>query len=278
MSMLLWAVLALVGSALVAVAVLLAVRRYLAPPGGFFADVGPATSIFGILGVGFAVLLAFVVFLAFEGYVRALEGASREAVAVTQLVRVSRLFPDEQGAALRGDLQCYARAVAADEWPAMGAGTESEVVIDWVRHIEKTVDGLPVDTGRSQVALAHWLNEMAIRREGRRSRLTQAVPTVPEAVWLTLLVGAGLTLGFLVLFADPRERWWVQAVTTGSVVMVVVAGLMVVVFLDRPFQEDGAYIRPNEIRTSIRLMDKELTGALAIEAPCDEQGRPVATL
>ena len=65
-----------------------------------------AVLVFGVLGMAFAVLLAFVVFLAFEGYLRALDEASREAVAVTQLVRVSRLLPDEQGDQLRGDLAC----------------------------------------------------------------------------------------------------------------------------------------------------------------------------
>ena len=270
--MLFWSALALVGSAVIVVAIVLAVRRYVAPPDGFFADPVPAASVFGVLGVAFAVLLAFVVFLAFEGYARALDGASREAVAVTQLVRVTRLFPDAPGQELRGDVACYARAVVADEWPAMASGKESDLVVDWVARIESTVDGIEVDTGRTEVALSQWLDETATRREGRRSRLTQGMPMVPEAVWLTLLVGAGVTLSYLVLYADRRDKWWVQAAMSGSVAMVVVAGLLVVVFLDRPFQQDGAYISPHEMRTSIRLMDEDFAGDLAIDAPCDEAG------
>jgi hypothetical protein len=273
----LFGLLALVVSAIVVVSIVLAVRHYVVPHKGFIADPVPAASVFGVLGVAFAVLLAFVVFLAFEGYVRALEGASREAVAVTQLVRVSRLFPEEHGAALRRDLACYARAVVADEWPAMGAGRESELVVDWVDRIEATVDGIPVQTGRTEVALGHWLDEMAVRRDGRRSRLSQAVPMVPEAVWVLLLLGAFLTVSYLVLFADRRDRWWVQAMMTGSVTMLVVAGLLVVVFLDRPFQQDGAYIGPNELRTSIRLMSEGPAGDILIDAPCDEAGRPLTT-
>jgi hypothetical protein len=272
--MLFWSLLVLVGTAAIVVAIVLAARRYAASPDGFIADPVPAAAVFGVLGVAFAVLLAFVVFLAFEGYLRALEGTSREAVAVNQLVRVSRLFPAEHGAALRGDLMCYARAVVADEWPAMSAGRESDLVVQWVARIESAVDDIPVNTGRTEVALSHWLDEMAIRREGRRSRVTQAVPMVPEAVWLMLLLGAGLTIGYLVLFADRRERWWVQAAMTGSVSMLVVAGLLVVVFLDRPFQQDGAYVSPHEMGTSIRLMDEEFRGDLAILAPCDDEGRP----
>jgi hypothetical protein len=273
--MVLWALAVLVGAAVVAIVVMLVVRRY-GPERGFLADPAPAASVFGVIGVAFAVLLAFVVFLAFEGYLRAFDGASQEAVAVTQLMRVSRLFPAEQGDELRGDMACYARAVVADEWPAMASGGESELVVDWVRRIETTIDEMPVDSLRTEVALRHWLDEMTARREGRRTRLYQAVPKVPEAVWLPLLLGAGLTVSFLLLYADRRDRWWVQATMIGSVTTLVVAGLLVVVFLDRPFQRDGAYVGPGEMETSIRLMNEEFDGALATVLPCDEAGRHIA--
>jgi hypothetical protein len=185
------------------------------------------------------------------------------------------LFPAEQGEELRGDIACYAQAVVADEWPAMASGGESELVVDWLRRIERTVDEMPVDTPRTAAALQHWLDEMTVRREGRRTRLYQAVPKVPEAVWLTLLLGAALTVSFLLLYADRRDRWWVQATMIGSVTVLVAAGLLVVVYLDRPFQRDGAYVGPGEMETSIRLMDEEL-GDLAIALPCDEAGRPIA--
>jgi len=83
------------GSAAIVTGIVQLVRRHLAPPDGSFTTPGPQVSVFGFLGTAFAALRAFVVFLAFGSYVRALEEASREAVAVTQLVRVSRSFPDE---------------------------------------------------------------------------------------------------------------------------------------------------------------------------------------
>jgi hypothetical protein len=268
------AVVILVIAAVIAVLLMVGVAR-IAPRRGFVSDPVPAASVYGVIGVAFAVLLAFVVFLAFEGYLRSLEGASREAVAVTQLVRTTRLFPEEHGAKLRGQLACYARAVVADEWPAMAAGGESELVDTWLERIESTIDRMPVASSRTEVALAHWLDEMAERREGRRSRLHQAVPLVPPAVWLTLVLGAALTVGFLLVYANRADRWWVQGLMIGSVTLLVVAGLLVVVFLDHPFQRDGAYVAPDEMQTSIRLMDERSTDALAVERPCDEEGTPV---
>ncbi len=268
-----WALIVLAGSAVVAVLLMLAARRFVAKD-GLLADAVPAAAVFGVLGVAFAVLLAFVMFLAFENYIRAHEGASREAVAISQLDRLTRLFPAPQREELASDLACYARAVVSDEWPRMREGRESDLVVGWLARIESTIDTMPLDNARTEVALNHWLDETAVRREGRRARLAEATPTIPVAVWLILILGAGLTIAYLVVFADGRERWWTQAVMVGSITALVVAGLLVVSFLDRPYLEDGAYIAPSEMATTLRLIEAEVEADPAVLLPCDEQGRP----
>ena len=160
-----WALIVLAGSAVVAVLLMLAVRRFVAKD-GLLVDAVPAAAVFGVLGVAFAVLLAFVMFLAFENYIQAQEGASREAVAISQLDRITRLFPAPEREELRNDLACYARAVVVDEWPQMREGRESDLVVGWLARIESTVDTMPLDDVRTEVALSHWLDEMAVRREG----------------------------------------------------------------------------------------------------------------
>src|SRR5947207_6897397 len=99
------------GGVVVAVAVMLLVRRFLAPAGGFFTDSDRAAGVFGVTGTGFAVLLAFVIFLSFSSYDRAHEKASVEAVAISQLFRTANLFPPDGQRQLHGELICYARAV-----------------------------------------------------------------------------------------------------------------------------------------------------------------------
>ena len=269
-----WAVALLIGSSVIAVLVMLAVRRYWAPE-GFLRDPVPATGVFGVLGVAFAVLLAFVLFLAFESYNRAHEGASREAVAVTQLFRDARLFPQPQRDELRGELECYAKAVVSAEWPAMSHGDESPLVADWIATIESTVDSLPVDNARGQVALGHWLDQQSERRDGRRARLAEASSGTPDAVWLMLLLGSAVTVLYLFLLADRRERWWAQAAMTATITGLVVSSLLVIYFLDHPFAKDGAYIPPTEMTTTLHLIEDELAEDPSGTTVCDEQGRPV---
>jgi hypothetical protein len=268
-----WALAVLAGASVVAVLFMLAARRFAAPE-GLLRDAVPAAAVFGVLGVAFAVLLAFVMFLAFENYITADDGASREAVAVSQLTRTARLFPDPQSDELHDDLGCYARAVISDEWPLMRQGLESDLVLRWIDQIETTVDEMPVADGKTQIALSHWLDEQAIRREGRRARLAEATPTIPAAVWMMLILGAILTVAYLVLFADRRERWWTQAVMVGSITALVVSGMLVVSFLDRPYDRDGAYIAPSEMETTLRLIENTIAGFPGARLPCDEQGHP----
>jgi hypothetical protein len=273
----LWAVALLVVATAVAVLLMLAVRRLGSPKGaakGFMHDPVPPAGVFSVLGVAFAVLLAFVLFLAFEGYVRAHEGASREAVAVSQLLRTSSLFPQPQGDELRGDLVCYARAVVADEWPKMSEGRESPLVADWLTAMESSVNETPVDSARSEIALSQWLSEMTERREGRRARLSEASSDIPAPVWLMLLAGALVTVLYILVFADRRERWWVQAAMMGTISGLVVSSMLVIDFLDHPFIEDGAYIPPDEMTTSLRLFEEQIAGGPPVTFPCDDQGRP----
>jgi hypothetical protein len=236
-------------------------------------DPVPAAAVFGVLGVALAVILAFVMFLGFESYLRASEGASREAVAVTQLARVTRLFPDAQTEELRNGLGCYARAVISDEWPLMRQGRESDLVIGWLARLETTIDEMPIDDAETQIVLGHWLDEMAVRREGRRARLAESPATVPAAVWSMLMLGAGLTIAYVVVFADRRERWWTQTVMVGSITALIVSGLLVIGFLDRPYEEDGAYIAPTEMETTARQIEDDVARSGG-ELPCDAEGRP----
>ncbi|MGH8833754.1 MAG: hypothetical protein ACRDWG_01965 [Actinomycetes bacterium] len=76
------AILIVVAVTAVAVAAMLIVRRN-APDGSYFHDGDRAAGVFGVLATGFAVLLGFVVFLAFVSYDAARAGAEEEALIVS---------------------------------------------------------------------------------------------------------------------------------------------------------------------------------------------------
>jgi hypothetical protein len=261
----------------VTVTLMLLVRRFAAPAGGFFTDADRAAGVFGVTGTGFAVLLAFVIFLSFSSYDRAREKASVEAVAITQLYRTARLFPPETRRELHGDLICYARAVVDDEWKTMRDGHASPIVDGWLARIEHTVDGIQLNGEKQRVAYDAWFQQAAERREGRRGRLAEAEPLVPALVWLALFLGGALIITYMCFYADPAEPAFVQALMMGAVTTMVVAGLLVVRFLDRPYNGASGSIKPTVMRMTLRGMEEtsRATGMGAARL-CDERGRPRA--
>ena len=75
---LLWAGLIVILASAVTISAMLFVRRT-APEGSYFEDGDRAAGVFGVIATGFAVMLGFVIFLAFESYDTSRSGAEDEA-------------------------------------------------------------------------------------------------------------------------------------------------------------------------------------------------------
>jgi hypothetical protein len=257
------------------VTLMLLVRHFVAPAGGFFTDPDRAAGVFGVTGTGFAVLLAFVIFLSFSSYDRARDKASTEAVAVTELFSTAKLFSPGTGRQLHGELICYARAVIRDEWKTMRHGRGSPVVEDWLLRIERTIGGLQLRGEKQRVAYDHWFDESAERREGRRGRLSEAESLVPPLVWLALLLGGALIIAYMCFYADPREPFFVQGLMMGAVTTMVVVGMLVVWFLDHPYKGASGSIKPTAMAMTLRRMEDESRAPGAAPSQlCDHRGRP----
>lgn len=99
---------------------------------------------------------------------------------------------------------------------------------------------------------------------------------VPLPLWVVLIIGAVLVIGYTCFFADPGERIWVQAMMVGSITVIVVSGLLSVRFLDMPYENRTGSIKPVEMARTLRLMEdaQRLSGTSA-PAPCDSTGRPL---
>jgi hypothetical protein len=258
----------------ITVTLMLLVRRFVAPRGGFFTDPDRAAGVFGVTGTGFAVLLAFVIFLSFSSYDRARDKASVEAVAISQLFRTAKLFSPDAQRSLHGELICYARAVIDDEWKTMRHGSESALVTAWLLRIEQTIDGIQVAGEKQRVAYDHWFEQAAERREGRRGRLDAAEPLVPTLVWLALFLGGALIIAYMCFYADPAEPFFVQALMMGAVTTMVVAGLLVVRFLDHPYANASGSIKPTTMTMTLRRMEDEDRTSAGAAQLCDERGTP----
>jgi hypothetical protein len=258
-----------------AIAAMLLVRRN-APDGSYFHDGDRAAGVFGVLATGFAVLLGFVVFLAFTSYDSARAGAESEARIVAQQVETAQLFPPEDTDKLTPDLLCYARSVAGVQWDRMRAGTLGEDLNPWATRLAAVLRQSDPQTATEQAAFGKWLDERSAREEARSDRIHGAIGVIPLPLWLVLFFISALIFVYTLFFADSGERAVVQALLMGTVVATVVSTLLLLQFLNNPFREGIGGLRPDAMERTLQIIDQELTPTQRqLPLPCDVRGNPL---
>ncbi len=271
---LLLAALIVVGCAAVGVGAILLVRRH-APDGSYFHDGDRASGVFGVLATGFAVLLGLVVVLAFTSYDESRAGAETEALLVSQQYETAQFLPLAQRDELGGQLVCYARSVVHQEWPRMDDGTQGDAINPWAVELFETFHRVDPQTPAEQAAYSKWLDQTSDREQARNDRMHGAVGVIPTALWLVLLFSAVVIFGYMLLFADSNEPWFVQGALIGSVTAVVVASLLLINVLDNPFTSNGGGLKPVAMERTLRVLAQEESVSPDGPLPCDAKGRPV---
>jgi uncharacterized membrane protein YedE/YeeE len=222
-----------------------------------------------VTGTMFAVLLAFVTLASFQTYNSAKTGALTEADAVLVMSRTAAYYPPSQRDELRSDLVCYGRAVIHSEWPAMRHGHPSPLVDYWIEAYRGAFGRLDLSSPREQLGFQDLLNLAGKRTEGRQQRLSQDTPSVPTPLWLALLLGGCVAVGAQLCFAGSRVR--VHALLVAGLASIIAAGLVVVYYLDHPYQPHTGGIQPSAMRRELVLM-----GNLepSLRPGCTESGQP----
>jgi hypothetical protein len=271
---LLWAVLVVVLVTALAITAMLLVRRR-APAGSYFEDGDRAAGVFGVLATGLAILLGFVVFLAFESFDTSRSGAEAEAQVVRQQFETAQFFPAAVRPRLSGQLVCYARAVIHQEWPQMEAGKLGDRLNPWVFAMFRTLMTVVPKSASEQTAYAKWFDQRSDREDARADRVHGAEGVIPVPLWIVLVLSAVIILLFMLFFADSAERVVVQATMIGGVAIVISSTLLLVLFLNNPYHAGIGGLRPVAMERAIRILDQEAAAIdVKLALPCDERGNP----
>ncbi len=218
-----------------------------------------------------------MVLQAYDSYNDAKKGAEQEAQAVLELTRTAAAFGPEEHARLEGRLVCYGRAVIVQGWPAMREGESSPVVTDWGRRFREATFDIRIQSLVDEAEFRQLLEEQDMRIEGRRMRLAEAVRVTPPPLWFVLILGALLTVGWIVLGADRRGSFVVQACAVASVAAMATATLLLVWFLDHPFANETGSIQPIEMEETLRVIAEETHAErIDVTPPCSEDGNPLS--
>ena len=269
---LLWAALIVAAVGAAAVTAMLLVRRR-APEGSYFEDGDRAAGVFGVLATGFAVLLGFVVFLAFQSFDTSRSGAETEAQIIVQEFETAQLMPAAVRGRFSGELVCYARSVVHQEWPRMEAGTLTDGYNPWGVAMFDTLKEVQPHSASEQAAYSKWLDQRTDRETARADRTHGAEGVIPTPLWIVLVLSAVLIFIFMLFFADSSERAIVQATMMGSVAVVITSTLLLLWFLDNPYSKGVGGLRPFAMeRTVARLTPNNGIARERFAIPCDSRG------
>lgn len=273
MNIVIGALIVVVVSAVTVSAMLLVRRR--APEGSRFTDGDRASGVFGVLASGFALLLGFMIFLAFESYDESRSGAETEATVVLQQVETAQFLPKGTATELTGELVCYGRSVAGVEWLAVDAGTP-DAPNPWGAEMFHTLRSVNPRTATEQSAYDRWMDQTAQREQARLARLHGAQGIMPLPVWFALYSIAGVILVYMLFFADPGEGAIAQSMLMGGATVVIATLILLLMFFDHPHGNGLGALQPTAMQRSLRLIDAEMDIAgLNLTPPCDQQGRRV---
>src|SRR6478752_1110405 len=159
-----------IGAVTIAIVVMLLVRRR-APAGGHFNDGDRAAGVFGVMATGFSVLLGFIIFLAFSSYDASRSGAANEATIVAHQVEAAQFFPDDTRGEITGQLICYARSVAGDEWTHLQDGSLRGTINPWTAAMLRTMQDVEPGSPSEQSAYDRLMDETADREDARNDRV-----------------------------------------------------------------------------------------------------------
>jgi hypothetical protein len=200
---------------------------------------------FSIVGTLYAVMLAFVVIVVWEALGEADERAALEAGILGDLMRDAGFLNDPIRTELQNELRDYAQGVIDEEWPAMATGGSAD-------HVWGALDGIFVtfsrivptndrETNIHREMLAR-INELS---DHRRLRLLSSTNKVPSLMWMMLIVGGVITVGFSYFLGVERQK--AHILMTAALAAMIALTLYLIVAIDHPFA-GTIHVEPDAFR------------------------------
>lgn len=190
---------------------------------------------YAVVGVLYAVLLAFVVIAVWEDYSATEDSVRDEAKAAIDLYHVSLALPDK-GSNIQDAIRKYTKSVYDNSWDSMALGGRSEVVGRDLRALNAALLALNPSSPKEQVLFQHTIELLTLIADSRNERLESANGSVPGVLWFVLLVGGMVTLGYPAFFAS--SNLCAQILMTGSLAALLALTLFLGLAFDFPFTGD----------------------------------------
>ena len=201
--------------------------------------------IYAVLGVAYAVLLAFVVIAVWQNYETAKTNVDTEANELAGVYFLASQLPEPQRTHVQDLARRYARVVVEEEWSMMEQGQTSPRADSLLRQLRSKLLEFDPSTEREQVLYEGGLTQLHDALDARRSRLLEVREGIPNLLWVVIVVGGVITVSFTYLFGLKSNL--AHALMVAALTLLICGILFTIGEFDYPFS-GVVEIRPDAFR------------------------------
>ena len=203
--------------------------------------------IYAVLGVAYAVLLGLMLIAVWEKWNAAEALTTDEANELAGIFWYAHALPQPEGRHIQELVRSYDQVVIEEEWPLMAQGRSSPKAWDTLDELRGAILGLkpPKDAkqmGYDQMRYNEMLEQLHDLGNARRERLLAAEQGLPPILWVVLILGGVITVGFTYLFG--LNNTLVHLLMVAALALIISMSLFTVAALDYPFRGD-IHIHPS---------------------------------
>jgi hypothetical protein len=189
---------------------------------------------FAIVGVLYAVLLAFIAIATWESFSRASDVVENESDYAGGMYLDSAGLPDAKGQEIRDALAKYVSVVVDVEWPIQRTGKTPDQGWKPLRDLATAIATIHPQTQGEAVIEAEMLKTWNLLYNARSARLSAVQGHIPGVIWAIVFFGAAITTGYTYFFGYEHfgmhlAMTAVLAATLGLIIVMIIA-------LDWPFR------------------------------------------
>ena len=177
-------------------------------------DIDSGTVLHALAGLVYAVALGLIVVSVQEDHSDVKHATVIEAGALGDMYDALEGMDAGPRDALRARLVRYVERVVAEEWPALHEGQASASTEQELRGLATGVIALQPQTAGAQEVYSALLDELDTASDARRERVFIGSRGVSSGIWVVVILGAMIAIGFAALFPlRMRGRGAVVALT-----------------------------------------------------------------
>jgi len=208
--------------------------------------------VYAVIGVIYAVLLGLVVITTWSTLEEARANTYTECDSLIWLDWYAYSLPQPQHTEIEDLLKQYTREVITVEWPELAHQGSSPEAWSTYQELHKLI-AVQRPTTAADVAQYQLAVDAADQLgAARRERLAQSGESVPPLLWVALILGGVITVGFAFFFG--MKSTGVHALVMFSVTLLIGGLLLVIYEINYPFA--GIKVGPEALQLALERMQE----------------------